>query len=161
MTSSPSHKSGESCQDSRPQIFLALFFLHLSAELQPHRETKLPLRVPKRLKRLARADSSRVPARTCSLRESPSISRPAREDPALLAGLPLSTIHAYLPTFFGQRSARTKWRQQVRGMLAAVRRAAILRDGQKIKKHTTGSCVPGATNEKSIQQQSLCDTGLK
>ena len=90
-------------------------------------ETKLPPRVLKRLKRLARADSSRVPARTCSLRESPSISRDlvrvVRVDPALLAGLPLSADPPHLP----------RGRQQVRRMLAAVGRAAKLCDGQKLR----------------------------
>ena len=70
---------------------------------------------------LAPAPSERVP-------QSPALVRVVRVDPALLAGLPLSTDPPYLPNVFWPTFSENQvGRQQVRGMLAAVGRVAILR----------------------------------
>ena len=140
VTSSPSHRSGENGQDSRPQVCLARFHQHPSAGLPLRRGNKLPPRVLQRLKRLERADSSRVPSRTCSLRESPSVSRPlvrvVRVDPALLAGLLLSADPPYLPTSSGQRSARTKWATAYSRYACCRWTGCHTPRRPKIKKHT-------------------------
>ena len=83
------------------------FNQQLSAGLPLRRGNKLSPRILKRLKRWARADPSRVPALTCSLRESPSVSssRPSctsgSSSPYGVTALGGSTLpsHVFWPAF--------------------------------------------------------------
>ena len=79
----------------------------LSAGLPLRRGNKLPPRILKRLKRWARADPSRVPALTCSLRECPSVSSSCpsctsgSSSPCGVTALGGSTLpsHVFWPSF--------------------------------------------------------------
>ena len=101
-------------------------------------------RVLKRLKRLARADSSRVPARTCERApQSVDLSSELYEwIQHSLRGSSSRRIHPTFPRLLASVQREPSGRQQVRGMLAAVGRAAILRDGQKLRRMVLSSSGP-------------------